>query len=129
MYNTTFNYNSNSRLHNIILKSMVSYNPSKDENIYFSTCNFDKPFEDNYRTFLIRFLNADFSSFDTGYFTFFCFYGFSILEDFYENILIPKLFNSANEFINTYQPVFNIAKFKLRRLQSQIRKCVDYMYN
>ena len=129
MYNTTFNYNSNSKLHNIILKSKESYNLFKDENIYFSTCNFDNPFVDNYGTFLIRFINADFSSFRTGYFTFFCFYGFSILKEFYENISKPKLFNSASEFINTYQPIFNIIKFKLRHLQSQIRKCVDYMYN
>ncbi len=129
MYNTTFNYNSNSKLHNIVLKSKESYNSSKDENIYFSTCNFDNPFEDNYGTFLIRFINANFLSFETGYFTFFCFYGFSILEEFYENVPKPKLFNSANEFINTYQPVFDIVKFKLKRLQSQIRKCVDYMYN
>ena len=124
MYKTTFNHNYNNRFPNILLKSN---NTSKE--IYFTSSNFKEPFEENYGTFLIRFINADLSSFETAYLTFFCFYGFSILKEFYIDIPNPQLYKTENDFIKTYEPIFIRIKPKLKELQYLIKRCVDYMYN
>lgn len=124
LYKTTFNHNYNNRFPNIILKSD---NTSKE--IYFTSSNFKEPFEENYGTLLIRFINANFSSFETAYLTFFCFYGFSILKEFYKNIPDPQLYKTENDFIKTYEPIFIRIKPKLKELQYLIKRCVDYMYN
>ena len=124
MYKTTFNHNYNNRFPNIILKSDIT---SKE--IYFTSSNFKEPFEENYGTFLIRFINADFSSFETAYLTFFCFYGFSILKEFYKDIPNPQLYKTENDFIKTYEPIFIRIKPKLKELQYLIKRCIDYMYN
>ena len=73
LYKTTFNHVANNKFSSIILKL--------DEHvgeIYFTSANFNSPFEEKYGTLLVKFLNANFSSFETAYNTFFCFYGFSI---------------------------------------------------
>ena len=124
MYKTTFNHNYNNRFPNILLKSN---NTSKE--IYFTSSNFREPFEENYGTFIIRFINADFSSFETAYLTFFCFYGFSILKEFYKDIPTPQLYKTENDFIKTYEPIFIRIKPKLKELQYLIKRCIDYMYN
>lgn len=124
MYKTAFNHDHNNRFTNIILKS--------DENnreIYFTSSNFREPFEEKYGSFLIRFINADFSSFNTAYCTFFCFYGFSVLKEFYKNIPKPQLYKSKNDFIKTYEPIFIKIKPKIKEMQNLIRRCINYMYN
>lgn len=124
MYKTTFNHEQNNRFPNILLKSDYT-----NKEIYFTSSNFKEPFEENYGTFLIRFINANFSSFANAYSTFFCFYGFSILQEFYKNILNPQLYKTENDFIKTYKPIFIQIKPKLKELQYLIKRCVDYMYN
>lgn len=124
MYKTTFHHNYNNRFPNIILKS-----DNTSKGIYFTSSNFKEPFEENYGTFLIRFINADFSSFENAYLTFFCFYGFSILQEFYKDIPNPQFYKTENDFIKTYEPIFIRIKPKLKELQYLIKRCVDYMYN
>ncbi len=124
MYKTTFNHNYNNRFPNILLKSD---NTSKE--IYFTSSNFKEPFEENYGTFLIRFINADFSSFGNAYLTFFCFYGFTILQEFYKDIPNLQSYKTENDFIKTYEPIFFKIKPKLKELQYLVKKCIHYMYN
>lgn len=124
LYKTTFNHIYNNKFSNIILKS----NEATKE-IYFTSANFNAPFEESYGTLLIKFLNANFSSFVTAYDTFFCFYGFSILEEFYKNIPKARLFKSEDDFLKTYEPIFINIKRKLKELQYLIKRCIDYMYN
>lgn len=124
LYKTTFNHIYNNKFPNIILKS----NEATKE-IYFTSANFNAPFEESYGTLLIKFLNANFSSFVTAYDTFFCFYGFSILEEFYKNIPKARLFKSEDDFLKTYEPIFINIKRKLKELQYLIKRCIDYMYN
>lgn len=124
LYKTTFNHVSNNKFPSIILKL--------DEHvgeIYFTSANFNSPFEEKYGTFLIKFLNANFSSFETAYNTFFCFYGFSILEEFYKNIPKARLFKSKEDFYETYEPIFIEVKRKLKEIQYLMKRCIDYMYN
>lgn len=124
MYKTTFNHISNNKFSSIILKL--------DEHIgeiYFTSANFNSPFEEKYGTLLVKFLNANFSSFETAYNTFFCFYGFSILEEFYKDIHKSRLFKSKDEFYETYESIFIEIKRRLKELQYLIKRCIDYMYN
>jgi len=124
LYKTTFNHASNNKFPSIILKS--------DEHIreiYFTSANCNSPFEEKYGTLLVKFLNANFSSFETAYNTFFCFYGFSILEEFYKDIPKARLFKSKEDFYETYEPIFIEIKRKLKELQYLIKRCIDYMYN
>ena len=124
LYKTTFNHVSDNKFPSIILKS--------DEHIgeiYFTSANFNSPFEEKYGTFLIKFLNANFSSFETTYNTFFCFYGFSILEEFYKDIPKARLFKSKDEFYETYKSILIEIKRRLKELQYLIKRCIDYMYN
>lgn len=124
LYKTTFNHISNNKFPNIILKS-----DEPTGEIYFTSANFNEPFEEKYGTLLIRFINANFSSFETAYDTFFCFYGFSILEEFYISIPKARLFKSKEDFFKTYEPIFVEIKHKLKELQYLMKKCIDYMYN
>ncbi len=124
LYKTAFNHNPNNKFSNIILKPNEATNK-----IYFTSANFNAPFEESYGTLLIRFLNSNFSSFKTAYDTFFCFYGFSILEEFYKNIPKAQLFKSEEDFFNTYEPIFINIKRKLKELQYLMKRCIDYMYN
>ncbi len=124
LYRTAFNHNPNNKFSDIILKTNKATNE-----IYFTSANFNAPFEESYGSLLIKFLNANFSSFETAYDTFFCFYGFSILEEFYKNIPKVRLFKSEDDFLKTYEPIFIDIKHKLKELQYLIRRCIDYMYN
>ena len=116
LYKTTFNHNKNNRFSNIL------FNDTKNaEEIYFSSATLLEPFEESYGTFLIKFLNADLASFETSYRTFFCFYGFSILNEFYASIPSLKFFKTEDKFIETNQPIFNKVKPKLKKLQYLIK--------
>lgn len=103
------------------------FNEEKD--IYYCTADIVSPFEENYGMFLINFLNADFSKFESAYLTFFCFYGWSILEEFCDNIPKVRAFKSEQDFKNTYKDTFNKAKIKLKEFQDTIRLCVNHTYN
>lgn len=124
LYKTAFNHNPNNKFSNILLKPDTNTNE-----IYFTSSNFNAPFEENYGTLLIRFLNSNFSSFETAYDTFFCFYGFSILEEFYKDVPKSRLFKSKDDFYETYEPIFIEIKRKLKELQYLMKRCIDYMYN
>lgn len=108
MYKTTFHHNSNNKFPNIILKSD---DPTGE--IYFTSSDFSASLEESYGTLLVKFLNANFLSFETAYDTFFCFYSFSILEEFYK----------------TYKPILIEIKRKSKELQYLIKRCINYMYN
>lgn len=119
LYKTTFNHVSDNKFPNIILKSDESTGE-----IFFTSTNFNAPLEKNYGTFLIRFINSNFSSFETAYNTFFCFYGFSILEEFYKDIPKARLFKSKEDFYETYEQIFIKIKHKLKELQYLIKNAL-----
>ena len=110
LYKTTFNHISNNKFPNIILKS-----DEPTDEIYFTSANFNEPFEEKYGTLLIRFINANFSSFETAYDTFFCFYGFSILEEFYIGIPKARLFESKEDFFPMRQALVLLRVRQLRQ--------------
>lgn len=113
------------------IKLENGYTKTFDTNttIYYSSSNILSPFEENYGMFLINFLNADFSSFENAYLTFFCFYGMKMLEEYCNDIPNVHSFKSEQEYKETYEDFFNTARMKIKKLQNTIRLCVNYTYN
>lgn len=103
------------------------FNEKKD--VYYSTADILNPFEENYGIFLINFLNADFSTFESSYLTFFCFYGMALLEEYSNSSVAAQSFKSENDFKSAYESIFYKSQKKLKELQSNIRLCVNYTYN
>lgn len=104
-------------------------NKQDNNKIYYSTQEIPNPYEEEFGTFLIRYLNADFSSFEKSYYTFFCYYGFSILKKSSENIPINTSFEFENIFFETYEPFFIKLKPLLNKIQKMYRMCVNYIYD
>lgn len=111
----------------VLLKSDFENFSSLNCNLYLF--NYLMPLEEKYGTFLIRFLNADFTSALTAYKTFFCFYGLELLKDYSKQI--PSLFSKVSEieYYSTYISVFDKNKEKIIEFQNTIKDCVNYMYN
>ena len=102
---------------------------NEEKTIYYSSSNMASPFEESYGMFLINFLNADFSTFDSAYLTFFCFYGFQLMKEFKSDISSAHSFKSEQEFKCTYEDIFYGCKKKLENFQNIIKQCVNYSYN
>ncbi|MBQ3408498.1 MAG: hypothetical protein IJH12_04765 [Clostridia bacterium] len=124
MYKTSLEHKNTNRFQNIIIDKDKIRSP-----IYFTKSDVYSPFEEKYGTFLIRFLNADFSTFESFYFTFICFYGFEILYEFNLDIPDTTSYENEDDFINAYTPIYRSVKTKLRHMQEKVKNCVDYMYN
>lgn len=124
LYNTSLDHKNTNRFQNIVIDKDKTSSP-----VYFTKSDVYSPFEENYGTFLIRFLNADFSTFESFYFTFICFYGFEILYEFNLDIPDTTSYESEEDFINAYTPIYRSVKTKLRHMQAKVKDCVDYMYN
>lgn len=111
-----------------LIKGYSNHFDNKDD-IYYASSDLISPFEENYGMFLINFLNADLSTFESAYFTFFCFYGIKLLEEFSDNIPDIRTFGSEQDFKNTYEDIFYACKKKLKEFQNLIRLCINYTYN
>lgn len=99
------------------------------DKIYYSTQEIPNPYEEEFGTLLIRYLNADFSSFETAYYTFFCYYGFSILKKYNESISLTDFFDSKEHFFKTFEPIFQKLKSILIKTQKKYKECVNFIYD
>lgn len=129
MCKTKFIKEKDGKYNTIKLKSGYSNTFDNDTSVYYSSSDILNPFEENYGMFLINFLNADFSCFETAYLTFFCFYGFELLEEYCGKLPNSHFFSSEQDFEESYQDFFYSAKEKIKKLQNKIRLCVNYSYN
>lgn len=126
---TKFVFDKGNKFNSIKLIENFSNEFNEEKNIYYSSSNMISPFEENYGMFLINFLNADFSTFESSYLTFFCFYGFQLLNEFKSDIPSAHSFNNEQEFKCAYEDIFYNCKKKLKDFQNVIRLCVNYSYN
>ena len=80
--------------------------------------------------FLMRFLNADLSSYESAYTTFFFAYGFELIKEYapytYLNIQEPL---SKEQFLHILKDIYETSVDKLLEMQQQFRKAVDFIYN
>lgn len=92
-------------------------------NIYF-------PYFEKLGTFLLRFLNADFSNFENAYKTFFFAYGFEILKnlDNNYNFELKKKYNK-DTYAKEIALVYDKFKAQIIEIQNEILNAVNFIYN
>ena len=79
---------------------------------------------------LINFLNADFSSFESAYNTFFYAYGFELIKEY-----TPYIYSKTDEcitdveFMKMLEDIYNTSLDDLLEWQNNFKKCVDFVYN
>ena len=129
MCKTTFVRKRYDKFKSIKLINKYSTEFTEEKPIYHSSSDLVDPFEENYGMFLINFLNADFSTFESAYLTFFCFYGMKLLAEFYEELPKIRAYKSEQDFKSTYEEIFNKCKAKLKVVQDEIKLSVNHTYN
>ena len=79
---------------------------------------------------LINFLNADFSTFESVYNTFFYAYGFELIKEY-----APYIYSKTDEFITDVEfmkmleDIYNTSLDDLLEWQENFKNCVDFVYN
>ena len=79
---------------------------------------------------LINFLNADFTTYETAYDTFFYAYGYELVKEY-----TPYLYSKINETITdteltqVLKDIYNAGSYRFIEWQDVFRKCVDFVYN
>lgn len=89
------------------------------------------PFQEKLGLLLLRFLNADLSTFETANKTFFYAYGFEILRNLDENYKfeLKSNYGSNEEYLQAITKIFEDLREKLLDLQQELIKAVTYIYN
>lgn len=90
-------------------------------------------FNNPYGTYIITFLNADFSTAEKAYYSFFIYYGLEALEDDDKVLLKYPLeyslkYSSTKAFLDFYNKAYELVKNKYIKYQEDLRKTVDFVY-
>ena len=125
---TKFINENNSKYLSVKLENGYVKGFNNDKPVYYASSDILNPFEENYGMFLINFLNADFSNFETAYFTFFCFYGI-LLEEYSSRLPNSRFFKSERKFKLFYEKIFDIDRNSIKKVQNLIKHTVNYSYN
>lgn len=88
----------------------------------------------DYGTFLISFLNADFSTAENAYYSFFIYYGIEgTIDDTDLKETNTQIYNtryaSTKDFLNYYNETFKLIKEKYIEYQHKLKDIVDYTYS
>ena len=110
-------------------KTIKVANAKSKTNITHEDIDYFNPYTERYGRFLINFINANFSTSNKAFETFFVFYGLELLKEFTNNIPNKKFYNDGVEFLNEFEKIFCECKEDLINLQKVILDCVDYTYN
>lgn len=80
---------------------------------------------------LLRFLNADLSTYESAYKTFFFAYGFEILKDVdeYCNFELKGKYENNKTLNKEMEIIYNRLNDQLIYIQQQITEAVNYIYN
>jgi len=119
-------YNSNSS-NNKCEKNKVKENDNEVKSIPYVNS-----YEESIGSFLIKFLNADFTNSEKAYSTFFCFYGLEIMKEYkIKDKVIPENkieFKNKSAFKKYFDEVFSITSPSLVKLQKRFKEYVDCVY-
>lgn len=101
---------------------------NKDEKIIKFMCN------QKYGTFLLDFLNADFSTAENAYNTFFVYYGIEgigSLDDIKRKYPVEysTRYISAKKFLDYYSIVYELVSIDYIKYQNNLRRTVDFIFN
>jgi hypothetical protein len=75
------------------------------------------PYAENIGMMLVRLLNADLSSFETAYNTFFYAYGFELLKPYTENYELKNKYNNYDELLKELEMLYKASLKKLVEIQ------------
>ena len=89
------------------------------------------PFCERLGMFVLNFLNADLSSYETAYKDFFYMYGFEILKDIDGDYKfeLKNRYGNDTTYLQETEKIYNNLKVQIIDIQENIRKAVDYIYN
>ena len=89
------------------------------------------PFVENFGTFLVRFLNANLSTYESVYKDFFFAYGFEILRDLEEDYKFTLSNNYGNDetYLKETQKNYNTLKHKIIYVQEEMKNAINYIFN
>lgn len=86
-------------------------------------------YTENLGSFIINFLNADFSTYEMAYNTFFFAYGFELIKEYAPEKYNKTGFISDKEFKEVIKEIYEKGKSNFIEWQKIFRKCVDFVYN
>ena len=87
------------------------------------------PYTESFGMMLMRFLNADFSSFEKSYKTFFYAYGFELLKEYVSYKELEETYETEKKMLEVMKKVFEDSKYELYEMQENFRQCVNQVYN
>ena len=89
------------------------------------------PFVERLGLLLLRFLNADLSTYETAYKDFFYAYGFEILKDLdaYYHFELKGRYGDDETYIKENKKIYDTLKELLIDVQENIKAAIDYIYN
>lgn len=89
------------------------------------------PFVEKLGLLLLRFLNANLSTYETAYKDFFYAYGFEILKDLDEDYKFELKENYGNDenYLKEIQKIYDNLKEQLIDIQENLKDAVNYIYN
>lgn len=130
MYKTDFNDDLGNYKRKIIQeKDFYKKKPSKKNEAQKHPATILYPFAEQFGSFLINLLNADFSDFDSAYNTFFYLYGFELLKEYIPDKELMNTYSSEEELVKIMKRVYEDSYECLTDMQYNFRKCVDFVYN
>lgn len=125
-YKADFNLDYDNKVRDVYFKEteLTDRGLKHPASIYF-------PFHEKFGLFLLRFLNADFSNYETANKTFFYAYGFEILKDLDENYKfnLKQNYGSNEEYLKATIKIFEDLKDKIIEIQAEFNNAVTYIYN
>lgn len=87
------------------------------------------PYTESFGMMLMRFLNADFSSFEKSYKTFFYAYGFELLKEYVPYKELEGKYETEKKMLEVMKKVYEDSKYELYEMQENFRQCVNQVYN
>ena len=89
------------------------------------------PFVERLGLMLLRFLNADLSTYESAYKDFFYAYGFEILKDLDEDYKfeLKSNYGDDNTYLKETKKIYDNLKEQIINVQENIKNAVDYIYN
>ena len=89
------------------------------------------PFVERFGLLLLRFLNADLSTYESAYKDFFYAYGFEILRDVdeYSDFELKSKYGDDETYLQETKKIYDILKDQLIYIQENIKDAVNYIYN
>lgn len=110
-------------------KSISKCKPSKKDEALKYPAFIIYPYEENIGHMLLKFLNADFSTFENSYDTFFFAYGYELLNIYGTYECLKGRFDTELEMLKTLKGIFQNSMHDLEIIQYDFRNCIDFLYN